>query len=434
MFSSHITASCLVILSCIAALASGKVQLKVGLYNTIPDLQKDGLKTLKAMVEQGFNNKDHTVNAVVDTAEYTPYPDPAKEKLNAYLTGDFDMIEIDTANLLDVLGNIMDIATVTPMQADTLKTAKNSVTVTGKQYGYPSLVCGNFIVALSPGTAATCPLNDVHWKFSSISQAADTCTENFQPPYERILGGKMSGSSGWYLPSIYLDGYVDRNGPNSVQKAITDVKSGIVDKDVCKDLLWLLSQCQTKGEFSLDTNKCYSTTAPNNYVKDENRVNLKNDIRDKKTLTFFGFSEVSAEILRDTAAKPYGLTSWPFSHDTNSYMLQFTDALVVSKKAWGESKQKQNAIKQFIAYYTGPNLRRKIALGEDLKPQQNRYLLQAIAAFYTSVPQDVMYTSAYDNLEWSVAAPPLSDDDKATMQKELEKALVANCVVAKTEF
>ena len=244
----------------------------------------------------------------------------------------------------------------------------------------------------------------------------------------------MSSSSGWYLPFIYLDGYVDRNGPNSVQKAITDVKNGIIDKGVCDDLLWLLSQCQTKGEFSLDTNKCYSTTEPNNYVNDQNRVNLKNDIKEKNTLTFFGFSEVSAEIRRDTDAIPYGLTSWPFSDDINSYMLQFTDALVVSKRAWEEGEEKQNAIKQFIAYYTGPDLRRKIALGWDLEPPQNRYLLQATAGFYASVPQEVMYTSAYENLKRSVAAPSLSDDDKATMQEELEKALVANCVVAKTEF
>ena len=41
MVPSLITAACL-ILSCITTLASGQVQLKVGLYNAIPDLQGDG--------------------------------------------------------------------------------------------------------------------------------------------------------------------------------------------------------------------------------------------------------------------------------------------------------------------------------------------------------------------------------------------------------
>ena len=65
-----ITAACL-ILSCITTLASGHVQLKVGLYNEIPDLQRDGLASLKQMVEEGFNNEDHTVDAVVDTQAST---------------------------------------------------------------------------------------------------------------------------------------------------------------------------------------------------------------------------------------------------------------------------------------------------------------------------------------------------------------------------
>ena len=40
---------------------------------------------------------------------------------------------------------------------------------------------------------------------------------------------------------LYLDGYVDRNGPDSIQKIVRKQ-----DKAVCDgDLVWLLSQCQS---------------------------------------------------------------------------------------------------------------------------------------------------------------------------------------------
>lgn len=420
MVPAFITAACLIILS---TLASGMVQLKVGLYNSIPDLQGDGLTTLKNMVEEDFNNADWTVNAVIDPIHYSPYA----ADLNNYLDGDFDMIEIDTASLLDIKDKIMDINAVTPMQAGTLQTAKNSVTVGDKSYGYPTLACGNFMVALSPGTGDTCPLDKEHLTFFSIVEATDICKENFVPdPYARLLGGKMNDVWGWYLPFLYLDVYVDMHEPNSIEDAVNQVTNNDFDKGVCEGLEWLYDQCEAQGE-TLENNKCFGGS----YVQ-ESLDDLKNDIIAQNTLTFFGFSEVSAEIQKDTGAIPYGVTSWPFSDD--SYMLQFTDALVVSKKAWDEGdEEKRNAIRVFINYFTGLTLRRKIALGEDLDPVLNRYLLQAITEFYESVLADPIYSSAYRNLVRSVAAPSLTAQQKETMQAVLQEAIENGCVIATKE-
>ena len=46
------------------------VNLRVGIYNEIPDLAKDDLKSYKTMIEKGFNDEQHTVDAVVDKSQY----------------------------------------------------------------------------------------------------------------------------------------------------------------------------------------------------------------------------------------------------------------------------------------------------------------------------------------------------------------------------
>ena len=61
----------LLLLTCVTlSSATGIINLKVGLYNSIPDLQNDGFATYKSMVENGFNTVVHTVNAVVNEDEY----------------------------------------------------------------------------------------------------------------------------------------------------------------------------------------------------------------------------------------------------------------------------------------------------------------------------------------------------------------------------
>lgn len=47
-------------------------------------------------------------------------------------------------------------------------------------------------------------------------------------------------------------------------------------------------------------------------------------------------------------------------------------------------KTKNNAIHDFLNYFTGANLYLKIVFREDLTPPQNRYFLQALRNFYKS--------------------------------------------------
>ena len=249
--------------------------------------------------------------------------------------------------------------------------------------------------------------------FSRIPQ----CTANLlQESYDILYGGKMSDDYGWYLPFLYLDGYIDIHGPNSVMQAVREVVDGKVCQLVCEKLGRFVDQCASGGR-----NKC-TEKFTGSYV--QSSKNIYKDIAKGKTfkLFFFGFSEETAMIKRKAHVYQYTAISWPFSE--SNYMLQFTDALVVNQQKWqSANEEKKNAMREFITYFTGFELRRKIGLGEDLRPPRSRYLLQAIESFYDSVTDDI-YADLYLELQRSVAAPYISNDDRKTMQRVLSSICV----------
>ena len=318
-------------------LTSAAINLKVGLYNSIPDLQGDKLASYKSMVENGFNNNDHTVNAVVNEDDYSPYG-----QVIEYLNGDFDPIEFDTVYLLSILDLIVDINNVHPMPTDMLLTARSAVHVDDQYFGYPTFVCGHFIIGFSPSTECSCPLTKSRSNFTNFKSTIEKCTSNLIssfPTYERLVGGKMNDDYGWYLPFLYLDAYIDINGPGSIARAIQDLKEGIVDSNVYTNLQWFINLCGNEP----DGNKCYQKNVTGSYVQDED--NVIKDIKNEKTMFAFGFSEITAKVMLDADICPYFATSWPLG--PSNYMLQYTDALVVSKKAWETaSEEKRNAIRE----------------------------------------------------------------------------------------
>ena len=123
------------------------VQLKVGIYNEIPDLNNDQLASYKNLIESGFNNQDHTVDAVVNPSQYSPYCG----NLENYLSADgFDLIEIDTADLHSVYEKGLIIEVPSSLPTDLLQSAVSAVVINGRVYAYPTLVCGNFLISLTP--------------------------------------------------------------------------------------------------------------------------------------------------------------------------------------------------------------------------------------------------------------------------------------------
>ena len=401
--------------------------LKVGLYNAIPDLGNDGLKSYKNMIQDGFAEESdgNNVEAITDPSQYSPYG-----PLEEYLTADnFDLIEIDTATLgqLVVKKLVLDLSYRLPaLPDDTLPAAVDAVLMNGGVYAYPTLVCGNFLMGLTPpGSDDVCPLREARKNYEDFHERTETCKNsivaNPDSHYHRILGGKMNDADGWYLPFLYLDGYIDVHGKCSVEKAVYDVTQlEIVDGDVCEHLSWYVSQCNNQKEIA-EPNKCYYEF-PGSYVQSSS--NVYEDIKDGKTAFLFGFSEKVAE-LANSEIVPYTAISGPLG--PVNHLLQFTDALVVNKARWDEAdEERRNAIRAFINYFLGYQVRYAISMGLDLDPPQNRYLLQAREELYSM--GDLKYNSVYQDLLWSLKtaapAPSLSPWQKEKMEKVLSEKCI----------
>ena len=95
--------NCILLLASALAVCSA-VQIKVGIYNYIPDLNNDGLQAYKEMIQNDFKLyceanlliADCSVDAVVDSSVYDPYGNLAD-----YLENQgFDILEIDTGYTL----------------------------------------------------------------------------------------------------------------------------------------------------------------------------------------------------------------------------------------------------------------------------------------------------------------------------------------------
>ncbi len=325
-------------------------------------------------------------------------------------------------------GLVLQVSTDTLPQlpADTLSAAADAVRVNGHVYAYPTLVCGNFLLGLNPpGSNATCQLGRAKASYDDYHQVMSECQAEILPgsPYKRVLGGKMNDAYGWYLPFLYIDGYIDAHELASVAWIVDRVMKGKINRAVCRKLNWHIDLC--KDNETNKPNKCYDDF-PGSYVQSSD--NVYTDIDNQETAFFFGFSEKVAAIIErtiDPNVVPYAAISVPLGEA--NHLLQFTDALVVNKARWdAANEERRNAIKAFVNYFLEIDLRKKIALGKDLDPPQNRYLLQARENFYhmTDVAANPVYQDLYWSLKKAVAAPSLSDHEKERMLKVLSRKCI----------
>ena len=396
---------------------SSAVELRVGIYNEIPDLGGDYLTSYKDMIERGFNSIEHTVDAVVEQKEYSPYGN-----LSDYLSiNGFDLIEMDTAYLRQVVEDDL-IAEIEALPDDIMPAAVSAVTVDGHLYGFPTLVCGNFLIelALTPRGVEKCPLRPARSNYDAFHNTMEMCKQKLDlEPHQRLLGGKMNDDYGWYLPFLYIDGYIDIHGVGSVEKAVDEVIRGILDPHVCERLSWYIGCCSDAD--GAQKNKCYHDFCGSYVNKSEN---VYDDIKRGETFFYFGFSEELAAIKKKSPLhQAYAAISGPLGIQNN--LLQFTDALVINKARWmAADKEKQNAINSFVKYFLSNSLRHDIAMGRDLHPPQVRYLLQATETFYRNT-DDVIYNDIFWSLERAVAAPSLTDHQK----EKMEHVLTDSCVM-----
>lgn len=305
------------------------------------------------------------------------------------------------------------------IEADMFSAAVEAMTEDGTIYGYPTLLCGNVVTSIDPVLIKDCPINKGRASLTEYKKALETCKKNFvdSSKSETLLVGKMSDNYGWYLPYIYLDGYIDKNGKSSLAKAVKELEeNNVVDNALCEELRWFIDLCRNQIN---GVNRCKDGSISDNDIKES--------IIGAKGVVMFSFSEMLSEILKfcPTCIRglrtPQALAS--VSLGDQNYMLQFTDGVVISRERWmAHEEDKRDAIKQFVKMFTSSAFRYKLAYGVDLKKPQVRYLLIPNKDFYEAPSPaafDPIYMNAQKFLEEAVPAPALKNK---TVVQELLKS------------
>ena len=259
-------------------------------------------------------NDFHTVKAVVSETKYDPYA--GLKKFETEYVHKFDLLEIDTATLAELVDrNLVMKLDNAHASGNMLPAAVEAVKIKGDAYGYPTLVCGNFLIGLNPASNEVCALKRAKEDFTSLFEILNQCYEEFIMPnyrsHERLLGGRMNDTYGWYLPFIYLDGYIDRHGPFSITKAVSELREGTVDEELCDRLTWYINWCSFE-----ESNKCSDPRVYGNYVT--NKEQVYTDIATDKSLFFYGFSEKLSEVIRESERRKdsYAIISSPLGEES----------------------------------------------------------------------------------------------------------------------
>jgi len=118
------------------------------------------------------------------------------------------------------------------------------------------------------------------------------------------------------------------------------------------------------------------------------------DIANNKTLFYFGYSEKLSEVIQNSEGQKnsFEIISSPLGEE--SYLLQFTDALVISKARWeAADEQKKSDIRDFIRFFTSTKFRYDFVMGKDLNPQRIRFLFPPNEDFYTTTDARSTYST-----------------------------------------
>ncbi|XP_057311496.1 uncharacterized protein LOC130649260 [Hydractinia symbiolongicarpus] len=388
--------------------------LRIGLYNSIPDIGDDHLKSYVDYVQQKWNALNTGITLqIVAGKKYDPYGD-----LNKFLgTGaeSFDLIETDMARAKELVGKVLEIKKGT---ADNEINAQRYIPATvdavkrGNTYlGFPTLACGNFIIEIQQKNEHVVALDGTEYKdfIDSAEKAEDQmvydgpCGKKVpKRKHARLLGGKIDDSAGWYLPFIYLDGVVDILGPKCIDSQIKDVLAGNPHSETVQRL---------RQFFGYFKNNC----------GDLDQENIEEDVVDGEDAYYFGFSEKLSVIFKKGNyhnIKATGVLSPPFG-ETN-YVLVYTDALVLNKAKYEQGNDEyREAMFKFSKFFTSDQIRTDFVMGKDLGEGKIRYLLPPIKEFYESTENDI-YKAYYKILKNGISAPAISETDRQIMENVLK--------------
>ena len=379
------------------------IDLKVGIFPRIPDLDRDSLKGLREFVKCEFEAEHPDISLTIST-DWDPYDTDKVSK--TYLSPSetsFDILEIDTV----LLGEVAEQDILQYLQPEKYNLREDyfdigidAVTYNGYCYGIPTLHCANFLIELISDEA------EGHERIlRSLETQRDHDFKNIKEIVEKYnklfsgvspLVGYFRGK--WALPCFYLDAFIDKHGAESVQKGVYSLIDD--EPDVLDAMKWLMKLDEGADGINKGISEKYASPDERN-----------SDIAISDHILLYGYSEWLSQIMSDKMCKKRNIhatciISPPLGAENN--LLTFTNALIVSKSSYSSDDRRAEAIDRFIQFYTSLSFRNKYAAGADLKdPHPPRYLIVARKDFYTDGfgAQQKNYQKLYEAMYHSVAAP-----------------------------
>lgn len=335
------------------------------LFPYIPDSGGDSFASLIATLESWFE----AANPEIDL-EITIDPNMDLYSFSTLATllgtgaGSVNMVEIDTLLLGDLVAQ--SIVQPLPFPVDglgLLPTALAAAEVDSTSYGVPTYLCGNYIYSWDAGIGGV----------DSGQGLIDFLTQHPDPGATPLIGN-FEGS--WTLPSLYVDAWADShtNDPTQVATAY-DLP---LDQPTMDIFSLVVDLCGVNGGPCLDGTYADNTVAETLFA--QNQAN-----------GFVGFSERLFYILQARGGDvnlPFVISA-PLGVGSNPVM--FVDALVLNPVCTGQCATDAETFSNFMSSL---QVRVLIAFSDDVSPKTfPRYLLQALASFYTTAPgsQNLVY-------------------------------------------
>jgi len=331
---------------------TGKRTLRVALYPFIPaDVDgKEGFTRLREMLEERFEAQHPDVDLALAEMDPNALEFYDRAKLAAWLRDGQDVVEIDTALLGDIAGELAEWND--PNRGDWHPAAREAVTYRGRSYGVPHLQCSHFVYTRDASVVTAKTVDGLVQRLSAM------------PAPAAKLGAPIRGT--WTLPSLFLDAYEDAHPGASLAGVIS--RPGFPSAQLVEGFASLVRTCAV-GQ----GNPCLDATYDNPNV-------AMDDFAAEKTGAYIGFSESLHRILvQRKDAAPIFVTSAPLG--AGSHPLLFTDALVRGKTCKGACARDAQAFADFL---TSPATMELLMMGDDLDSGVPRYLLPATKSAYRS--------------------------------------------------
>ena len=335
--------------------------LRVLIFPYIPDLNKDGLASLRNHIKREFEAKNTDITLVVEgDSSHNLYD---LDNMRQYLgTGPsaFDVAEVDMILLGEMANeNLLEPNPDPSIEVDSssfFPFAVNAVTYGGTTYGIPTLVCANFLAKMtSPTGSGTLQL-----------------IGNFR--------------SSWTLPGYYLSAYVNAYGASFMYEGVNSDPND--HEDVVNSIKQLSDRCMRNDGSNPCTNKDYR-------IEPEK---MTEDVIRSKESHFLAYAEVIGEVLHKNPAVEVESIAPPRLGGSAKYLQMYTDALVANRNTY---QSKKEAIKRFMEFYTSDDFRHSYAFCGDMVGEDDtsctRYVLAANTNFYQNsrVKENSLYQQLY---------------------------------------